>query len=173
MPRLAGLDLLRSIAIVWVMLFHSFLVGGLGPGFEWLSRFGWAGVDIFFVLSGFLIGAPLLRVLQRGEALPLREFYWRRAWRIVPAFTVVLAVYLAFPALREVPGLAPWWQFASFTPAMARPPAPTPGSCAYAPGSGGWPDGGSTTGTLISNQNRLPSASRLSRRISPPIIRTS
>jgi len=42
MTRLPGLDLLRSIAIVWVMLFHSFIVGGLGPDFEWLSRFGWA-----------------------------------------------------------------------------------------------------------------------------------
>jgi len=115
MPRLPGLDLLRSIAIVWVMLFHSFLVGGLGPGFEWLARFGWAGVDVFFVLSGFLIGSQLLRGLQRGEPLQLRDFYWRRAWRILPAFAVVLAVYVAFPVLREAPGLEAGWQFASFT----------------------------------------------------------
>lgn len=115
MPRLPGLDLLRSIAIVWVMCFHTFLIGGLGPDWEWLTRFGWAGVDIFFVLSGYLIGAPLLRTLQRGQPLPLADFYWRRAWRILPAFAVVLAVYLACPALREAPGLAPWWQFATFT----------------------------------------------------------
>ncbi len=113
--RLPGLDLLRSIAIVWVMLFHSFLVDGLGPDFEWLSRFGWAGVDIFFVLSGFLIGSQLLRGLQRSGRLSLRDFYWRRAWRILPAFAVVLAVYVAFPVLREAPGLQAWWQFASFT----------------------------------------------------------
>lgn len=113
--RLPGLDLLRSIAIVWVMLFHSFLVDGLGPRFEWLSRFGWAGVDIFFVLSGFLIGSQLLRALRRGEPLRLGSFYARRAWRILPAFFTVLAVYVAFPALREAPGLAPWWQFATFT----------------------------------------------------------
>lgn len=115
MSRLPGLDLLRSIAIVWVMLFHSFLVGGLGPRYEWLSRFGWAGVDIFFVLSGFLIGSQLLRTLRHGQPLPLRDFYWRRAWRILPAFLAVLAVYVAMPALREAPGLAPWWQFATFT----------------------------------------------------------
>ncbi|MBV8035127.1 acyltransferase [Roseateles sp.] len=115
MHRLPGLDLLRSIAIVWVMLFHAFLVGGLGPGFEWLSRFGWAGVDIFFVLSGFLIGSQLLSSLRRGEALRLGDFYWRRAWRILPAFAVVLAVYVAFPVLRETPSLEAWWQFASFT----------------------------------------------------------
>jgi len=51
MNRHPGLDLLRAIAVIWMMLFHSCLVGGPGPRFEWLSRFGWAGVDISFVLS--------------------------------------------------------------------------------------------------------------------------
>jgi peptidoglycan/LPS O-acetylase OafA/YrhL len=115
MNRLPGLDLLRAIAVVWVMLFHSFIVGGLGPDFEWLSRFGWAGVDIFFVLSGFLIGTQVLRELQRGAGISLGGFYARRAWRIVPAFAVVLALYGFLPALREAPGLQPWWQFATFT----------------------------------------------------------
>lgn len=115
MHRLPGLDLLRAIAIVWVMLFHSFIVGGLGPDFAWLSRYGWAGVDIFFVLSGFLIGTQVLRPLQHGEALSFGAFYGRRAWRILPAFAVVLALYVWFPTLREVPGLQPWWQFATFT----------------------------------------------------------
>lgn len=115
MTRLPGLDLLRSIAIVWVMFFHTFVIGGLGPDWQWLTRFGWAGVDIFFVLSGFLIGSQLLQALQRDATLSLRAFYWRRAWRILPAFAVVLGLYLAFPALREAPGLEAWWQFATFT----------------------------------------------------------
>ncbi|MBA4217062.1 MAG: acyltransferase [Proteobacteria bacterium] len=115
MPRLPGLDLLRSIAIVWVMLFHSFVAGGLGPDFQWLSRFGWMGVDIFFVLSGFLIGTQVLRPLQRGEGLAFQAFYARRAWRVLPAFVVVLALYQCFPVLREDPGLEPWWVFATFT----------------------------------------------------------
>ncbi|MFI4958891.1 MAG: acyltransferase family protein [Lysobacterales bacterium] len=115
MNRLPGLDLLRAIAIVWVMLFHSYIVGGLGPDFAWLSRYGWAGVDIFFVLSGFLIGTQVLRPLRRGEPLSFGGFYARRGWRILPAFDVVLALYVFFPALREAPGLQPWWQFATFT----------------------------------------------------------
>ena len=115
MHRLPGLDLLRAIAVVWVMLFHSFIVGGLGPDFEWLSRFGWAGVDIFFVLSGFLIGAQVLRELQRGTGFSVGRFYARRAWRILPAFAVVLALYVLLPPLREAPGLQPWWQFLTFT----------------------------------------------------------
>lgn len=115
MNRLPGLDLLRAIAIVWVMLFHSYIVGGLGPDFAWLSRYGWAGVDIFFVLSGFLIGTQVLRPLQRGEPLSFGGFYARRAWRILPVFAVVLALYVCFPAMREAPGLQPWWQFATFT----------------------------------------------------------
>jgi peptidoglycan/LPS O-acetylase OafA/YrhL len=115
MNRLPGLDLLRAVAIVWVMLFHSYIVGGTGPHFEWLSQLGWAGVDIFFVLSGLLIGTQVLRPLQRGEPLSFGGFYARRAWRILPVFAVVLALYVWFPSLREAPGMQPWWQFATFT----------------------------------------------------------
>ena len=115
MSRLPGLDLLRAIAIAWVMVFHSFVVGGLGDNFDWLSRFGWMGVDLFFVLSGFLIGSQVLKPLARGEPLGFGDFYLRRAFRILPAFLVVLALYLAMPEFREAPGMQPWWQFATFT----------------------------------------------------------
>ncbi|EIL92050.1 acyltransferase family protein [Rhodanobacter spathiphylli] len=115
MQRLPGLDLLRSWAIVWVMLFHSYIVGGVGEHFSWLSNYGWMGVDLFFVLSGYLIGYQLLAPLARGEPLAWRDFYRRRAFRILPAFLVVLAIYVAIPTLREAPGLQPAWQFLSFT----------------------------------------------------------
>jgi peptidoglycan/LPS O-acetylase OafA/YrhL len=109
-----GLDLLRAIAIVWVMLFHSFVVGGLGPDYEWLSRYGWMGVDLFFVLSGFLIGTQVLAPLAAGASFSFRAFYRRRAFRILPAFAAVLCLYVALPSLREAPGLEPWWKFAGF-----------------------------------------------------------
>jgi len=114
MNHLPGLDLLRAIAIVWKMLFHSFLVGGLGADFAWLSRFGWAGVDIFFVLSGLLIGSQVLKPLASGSRFSFRDFYIRRAFRILPAFFAVLALYLLWPGFREAPGMEPWWKFAGF-----------------------------------------------------------
>lgn len=116
MPRLPGLDLLRAIAIVWVMLFHSWMIGGLGmPWFQPVADYGWMGVDLFFVLSGYLIGFQLLAPLSRGEPLRFGAFYLRRAFRILPAFLAVLAVYVLFPAWREAPGLQPAWQFLTFT----------------------------------------------------------
>ena len=89
-------------------------VGGLGEDWHWLERYGWMGVDLFFVLSGFLIGGQLLRPLARGESPSLRAFYLKRAFRILPAFWVVLAVYLLWPGFREAPGMEPWWKFALF-----------------------------------------------------------
>lgn len=112
--RLPGLDLLRCIAIIWVMLFHSFLVGGLGPEWSWLSSTGWMGVDLFFVLSGFLIGTQVLAPLSRGEKLSYSDFYLRRAFRILPAYWAVLLLYCAWPAFRESPGMEPPWKFLTF-----------------------------------------------------------
>lgn len=113
--RLPGLDLLRAIAVIWVMLFHSYLVGGLGEDYAWLSRYGWMGVDLFFVLSGYLIGSQVLAPLARGERLSFGGFYLRRAFRILPAFLAVLAIYLWVPGFREAPGMEPAWTFLSFT----------------------------------------------------------
>ena len=115
MNRLPGLDLLRAIAIIWVMLFHSWIVGGLGDRFQPIADYGWMGVDLFFVLSGYLIGYQLLKPLSQRQPLHFGEFYRRRAYRILPAFLVVLAVYAWFPSWREAPGMQPVWQFLTFT----------------------------------------------------------
>lgn len=115
MDRQPGLDTLRAVAIAWVMLFHSYLVGGLGDGFGQLERSGWMGVDLFFVLSGFLIGRQVLASLQRTASVDFGAFYKRRMIRILPAFFVVLALYAFWPAWRETPGMQPLWQFPTFT----------------------------------------------------------
>ncbi|TXH65196.1 MAG: acyltransferase [Lysobacteraceae bacterium] len=112
--RMPGLDLLRAIAVLWTMCFHSFLVGGLGERWEWLQRYGWMGVDLFFVLSGFLIGSQVLAPLARGERFSFADFYLRRAFRILPAYWAIVALYLLWPGFREAPGMEPWWKFAGF-----------------------------------------------------------
>lgn len=111
--RLAGLDTLRAFAIAAVMLFHQrgFLPEALQPS----ATFGWAGVDLFFVLSGYLIGAQLLRPLRDGQPLRVADFYRKRAYRILPAYLVVLALYLTWPLWREADGMSPLWQFLTFT----------------------------------------------------------
>ncbi len=113
-PRLPGLDLLRAAAIAWVMLYHLAVLG-LIASTTWLVRFGWMGVDLFFVLSGFLIAGQLLRPWARGETPSLRRFFARRLLRTLPAYWVVLAIYLLVPVLRETPHLQPVWVFLSFT----------------------------------------------------------
>jgi len=73
------------------------------------------GVDLFFVLSGFLIGSQVLTPLARGPKLSYGDFYLRRAFRILPAYWAVLLLYLLWPAFREAPGMEPWWKFFTFT----------------------------------------------------------
>jgi peptidoglycan/LPS O-acetylase OafA/YrhL len=59
---------------------------------EGLKQYGWTGVDLFFVLSGYLIGTQLFSRLARGQRLSLRDFYVRRALRILPAFLTVASL---------------------------------------------------------------------------------
>jgi len=73
------------------------------------------GVDLFFVLSGYLIGSQLLRPYSRGNRPSIGGFYMRRTFRVLPAYLTVLLFYFAIPAFREAPGLSPAWQFLTFT----------------------------------------------------------
>ncbi|HEV2646607.1 MAG TPA: acyltransferase [Acidobacteriaceae bacterium] len=114
--RWDGLDTLRACAILLVVVYHLGAVQGLLPeAVGPVAEVGWIGVDLFFVLSGFLIGSQLLRPYV-GEGVPsLREFYRRRAYRILPAYLVVLGLYFFVPVWREAPGPVAWWQYVSFT----------------------------------------------------------
>ncbi len=80
---------LRAIAVVAVIVFHA----GLPlPG-------GFTGVDVFFVISGFVITSALLREWQNTGSLNLRRFYFRRFKRLAPALSLVVAVTAALSCL--------------------------------------------------------------------------
>jgi peptidoglycan/LPS O-acetylase OafA/YrhL len=83
--RRGDIDGLRAVAILAVLVFHA--------GVPHLAG-GFVGVDVFFVISGFLITGQLLRPLLAGRRLSLRDFYARRARRILPAAGVVLLAVL-------------------------------------------------------------------------------
>lgn len=117
-PRSHGLDTLRSLAIISVIVFHLHGFHGLGltpPILELAAQMGWMGVDLFFVLSGYLIGSQLLRPYLRGERARLWTFYRNRLYRVLPAYLVVLTTYYILPVWRESPNLPPLWQFLTFT----------------------------------------------------------
>lgn len=76
---------LRGIAILLVVLYHT----------EVLFRGGFIGVDVFFVISGFVITSSLLRRLQTNERIGLIEFYGRRIRRLLPALAAMLVATLA------------------------------------------------------------------------------
>jgi len=93
-----------------VVIYHAALFGFKLPGR--IDRFGWIGVDLFFVLSGYLIGGQLLAPLTRGNKINLGRFFSRRVLRIMPAYFAVLAVYFLLPSWREYPDMAqPLWKF--------------------------------------------------------------
>ncbi|HEY0681637.1 MAG TPA: acyltransferase [Steroidobacter sp.] len=100
------LDGVRALAIALVLLTH-FWGGGYSSG-HWFNDFaalGWVGVDLFFVLSGFLITGILRDT--RDDPHHFRNFYMRRALRIFPLYYLLLTlVLIVLPLVKEMPGEA-------------------------------------------------------------------
>jgi len=82
--------------------------------FGWFGEIGWAGVDLFFALSGYLIGNQVFAAV-RGPGLSLPNFYARRLLRTVPAYLAVLALYAFWPLWADDQPHAPWWKYLTFT----------------------------------------------------------
>ena len=99
--RIPALDGLRGIAILQVLLWHGLFdnhaTSSPEPGFWSLLHLTWSGVDLFFVLSGFLIGGILLDAKESPRYFA--TFYLRRAYRILPVYSVAVGIY----ALRYLP----------------------------------------------------------------------
>ena len=113
--KLHGLDHLRAFAITIVFLFHYSNMFAHPKWMNGLFSFGWTGVDLFFVLSGYLIAAQLFREIAIGKNISFRTFFLKRFFRIVPAYWVVVFIYFCFPFVREREALAPLWKYLSFT----------------------------------------------------------
>ena len=127
--RIPELDGLRGLAILLVLLWHYGCDSNSAAGHHWLfyvidaGSLFWSGVDLFFVLSGFLIGGILLDA--RNSPNYFKAFYARRVFRIIPIYAVVVGTfYLCL--LAGVPGriagsdwlfgpTVPWYTYATFT----------------------------------------------------------
>lgn len=98
-PNYPALTGLRGAAAVWVALHHAWQAAGSPALKVWildptpLLACGYFGVDLFFVLSGFLLGAPFLDARVAGRPTPsLRSFWYRRTRRVMPAFLAQVAI---------------------------------------------------------------------------------
>src|SRR5277367_369631 len=127
--RIRELDGLRGVAIAMVVLFHFFqntIAFPPGSVFSYVQaglRLSWTGVDLFFVLSGFLIGGILLD--SRDSTNYYSVFYKRRFFRIIPIYLVTLVLGAALVSLRLGPTSgplqwltmegAPWYAYLTFT----------------------------------------------------------
>lgn len=114
-PRAYGLDTLRALAIVLVVLHHYVLFVSGTNTFGWVGEIGWVGVDLFFALSGYLIGNQIFAAMRSERGFSLPRFYARRLLRTLPNFYVVLALYFLWPWFRNGLELPPLWKFLTFT----------------------------------------------------------
>ena len=110
--RIPELDGLRGLAVLGVVIFHS-TPRLVGTPFHDAALWGWTGVNLFFVLSGFLITSILLG--SRAKPQYFRNFYGRRILRIWPVYALALAVCYLKPGWFVNPEAnAPWWVYVLF-----------------------------------------------------------
>lgn len=96
MNRIPSLDGIRAIAIVLVLIGHT-----CGARYEIFSILATLGVQIFFVLSGFLITGKLIEERRKSGSISLRSFYIRRAFRILPASILyIFTIFVLVPGAR-------------------------------------------------------------------------
>lgn len=115
--RIFGLDLMRATAILMVVVGHCLWIVPKGEGllFQLLELFGFLGVEVFFVLSGFLIGIILYRLYLTSDFnLATVFFFLKRRWyRTLPNYFLVLVLNLILASVIGYAALS-WWQYFFF-----------------------------------------------------------
>jgi peptidoglycan/LPS O-acetylase OafA/YrhL len=91
-PYMPGIDAMRALAVLAVFGYHA--------GLDWVPG-GFLGVDVFFVISGYLITSLLLREFRSTDHIELGRFWLRRARRLLPAVGVLIAVAMIVSAIAE------------------------------------------------------------------------
>src|SRR5438309_218918 len=115
MKRLTQLDGIRGLAILLILAWHFVAIQiQAEPGtLPWYLRralgLTWSGVDLFFVLSGFLIAGILLD--QRNATNFFKVFYFRRVCRIFPLYFLVLLLFILVIAIVDLPSKEFRWLF--------------------------------------------------------------
>jgi peptidoglycan/LPS O-acetylase OafA/YrhL len=93
--RLKGLDFLRGIAVLLVMAEHYEI--------HWFTTlFGWSGVDLFFVLSGFFVSGILFKEYRQYNRISIINFLVRRTFKIWPLFYAALAAHIIYYIFKEI-----------------------------------------------------------------------
>lgn len=117
------LDSIRGIAVLLVVFYHGFFWSnvisgliGLPRFFVYVTRFGWLGVQVFFVLSGFLITG----ILEDSKYSPryFLRFYWRRALRILPVFYATLLILALVPSQSKLYLLLSFFYLSNIAPLL-------------------------------------------------------
>ena len=111
--RVNSLDVLRSLAIILVIIFHYSVFVSHKDNFGFISNISWIGVDLFFVLSGYLISNQIFKALQL-EKFSLTKFYIKRLFKTLPNYYFVLALYFIIPSFAEKPIALPFWEYMIF-----------------------------------------------------------
>lgn len=96
-------------------MYHYMVYVSGKPTFGLLSEIGWVGVDLFFVLSGDLIGNQIFSSMVNQRIFSVKTFYYRRLLRTLPNYLFILGIYFLIPNFREKKILPPLWKFLTFT----------------------------------------------------------
>jgi peptidoglycan/LPS O-acetylase OafA/YrhL len=94
-----GLDIMRALAILFVLVGHTLEHSQIYEWIKPIGRFAVIGVEIFFVLSGFLIGTIIVRLIEKGRFGTMKDIstFWKRRWlRTIPLYVIALLAFLNF-----------------------------------------------------------------------------